>query len=197
MGPMAESRPPSRRRVSDVAPGASTQMAKTAGLVLVAVVVAIIMLNVIDDNPTPKSGASGSTSTTSSSSTTSHTGTTTTHTTVSRPRGPVLPPAQVRYIVLNAQSGVSGAAKTMTDALVAAGYTNHDQPTDTTPARQGTDVACRPGLSREAHALAIVVGQGASVVGFPNHPPATVDSSIKCIVYIGKPAATTTTVTTG
>ena len=87
--------------------------------------------------------------------------------------------------MFNAGSGVNGAAKTMSTALKGKGYVNQGTAGNTT-GRTGRAVACRAGLSREASALAVVVGKKATVIPFPSSPPTGVDSSVQCIVLLGK-----------
>jgi hypothetical protein len=166
-------------------------MVKTAALVVVAIILGVIMLNIIDDGSTSKAVSNGSHSTTTVAATTS---TTTPHatTTTTVKIGPVVPPGQLRIIVLNAGSGVNGAASTMSHALKNKGYLNQATPTDTS-ARAGTQVACRSRLAREARSLQIVVDQHSVIVPFPPSPPTGVDSSVQCIVFVGKPASTTAT----
>ncbi len=162
-------------------------MAKTAGLVLAAIVLGVVMLNIIDDGST-KTGA-GTTPTTprSTTSTTKPAGNHPTTSTTRLTTGAKLKtPAQIRLIVFNAQSGVNGAASNMAAALKNKGYVNQGQPGNAN-GRTGNAVACRAGLSREAQALATAVSSHTVVVTFPASPPSGVDSAVQCIVLIGKP----------
>lgn len=159
-------------------------MIKTAGLVVVAIILGVVMLNIIDDGSSkPGSPIARPTTTTVAKTTTTTRGAHSTTTT--RPAGPVRTPAQLRIVVLNAGSGVSGFASTMTSTLASKGYVNHGTAGNTS-ARSGRAVACRAGLSREAAALATAVGGKAAVIAFPDTPPAGVDKTVDCIVLLGK-----------
>jgi len=158
-------------------------MAKTAGLVLVAVILGVVMLNIIDDGSVKVTTGRGATSSTPTTKPPAGTTSTTTRPAPTRQ----VRPAQLRLVVFNAGSGVNGAAKTMSDALKTKGYVNQGTPSNAT-ARQGRAVQCRSGLTREAKALATVVGQGAVVEAFPKQPPQGVDATVQCIVLIGRQA---------
>ena len=168
-------------------------MVKTAALVVIAIILGVIMLNIIDDGSTSHVSSPSGHTTTTTSSTSSTTAKGTTPTTVKV--GKQIPPGQLRVFVLNAGSGVNGAANTMFKALKNKGYVNQGTPGNTT-ARNGTAIECRGNLSREAHALQIVVAQHAVVLPFPSKLPAGVDNTVQCLVLIGKPVTTTGTTTT-
>lgn len=158
-------------------------MAKTAGLVLVAIVIGVIMLNIIDDGSTTAANKPAVTPTTKKP-TTSTTRRPQTTTATTRP-SPQLTAQQVRVVVLNAGSGINQGASTLSSQLRAKGYTNQGTPGNTT-SMQGVIVQCRAGLDREAKALATATGRKATVGKFPATPPAGVDQSINCIVALGK-----------
>lgn len=149
--------------------------ARGAGLIGVAVLVGILLLQVIDNGSsgvgggvsgTPTTGGTGATSTTAKSN--------------------VKPPAEVRVQVLNG-SGVSGAAKTRSDALRGLGYPI--AALGNAELRTGTAVQCRAGFEKEAEALvANVGGTPAPVIeGFPDPAPAGVDlTNTDCLVVLGQ-----------
>src|SRR5262245_51954324 len=134
----------------DVVRGAGVQLAKGAGLVLVAIIIGVVLLQVVDD------GTSGSvpaatnktTTTTKTPATEPNTGTTTT---TKKPTTPAKAPDQVRVVVLNA-GAKTGSAKAMSTSLKSKGYTNQpNQPTDWSNTTQtGNTVMCKPGFEREA-----------------------------------------------
>ncbi len=160
-------------------------MVKTAALVVVAIILGVIMLNIIDDGSTSKALTHTPRTTTTIPATTTTAASPRTTTTTAK-AGPVITPRQLRVLVLNAGSGVNGAASTMSQALKNKGYVNQGPPSDT-KARTGTAVACRNGLTREAQALKVVVDQGSTVIPFPSPTPTGVDSTVQCLVLIGKP----------
>lgn len=183
---MSDARPPARRSSGGLGQGASTQMAKTAGLVLLAIIIGVIMLNVIDDGAPSSANKPAATPTTKKPTTsTTKPGTKATTTTATAKPAAQLTPAQLRVIVLNAGSGVNKGASALSDELRAKGYKNQGTPGNTSTV-QGVLVECRSGLDREAAALATATGHGAKVAPFPATPPAGVDSSTNCIVLRGK-----------
>src|SRR5262249_13121463 len=100
------------------------------------------------------------------------------------PRAPAKTPDQLHIIVLNGGAPAGEAGRTRT-ALVQKGYTNNDQANTWTGHTQtGDTVMCKPGLDREAAALAVSVGGGATVVGCPTPPPPFTDN-VDCAVVVG------------
>ena len=97
--------------------------------------------------------------------------------------GPVTPPSELAVLSLNG-GAPGGAAASMRDQLINAGYTNQLEPGDTDPDQTGNTVMCRAGLEREAEALAGAVGGGATVVDFPDPAPTGSDDA-DCVVIVG------------
>src|SRR3954470_14111680 len=174
------SRPPGGNSNDDVVRGAGVQLAKGAGLVLLAIIIGIVLLQIVDDGDTKLPAASNSTTTT----TTTKKGTTLPPTTVTTvPSTPAKQPEQVRLVVLNA-GAATGAAGDLSDSLRTKGYTNQVRATDWPNAnRQGTSVLCKPAFSREAAALAVAVGAGTKTDAFPSPPPPSTDN-VDCVVAV-------------
>ena len=155
-------------------------MAKTAGLVGLAVILAVIMLNIIDKGGSPKVATKpGATTTTSSPTSTTRPGATTT---TAKPRA-IRTRAEVRIVVMNAGS-FTGAATKMQDALTKLGYKNNDIPGNL-PKRKGSAVQCVSGFGREAIRLKLEVANKAVIEAFPAPRPTAVAASIDCIVVLG------------
>jgi hypothetical protein len=148
-----------------------------AGLIGLAVILGIVLLQVIDKGPSG-SGTSASerrgTATTQAAPGTSQPATTAAA--GARPR------AEVRVAVFNG-SGVSGAAMNMTNKLRPLGY-QLGQPGDTA-ARTGNVVACKQGFEKEAAQLQGDVGSGTGVEPFPGSPPPGTDN-VNCLVLLGR-----------
>lgn len=149
-----------------------------AGLIGLAVILGIVLLQVIDKGPsgggTPASSKSGTTTTTQGSTSSSQPGTTAAG--AARPRG------EVRVLVYNA-GATSGAAGDFTNKLRVLGY--QLMPPSNTTARTGTVVACKQGYEKEAAQLQADVGAGAQVEPFPAQAP-TGSENVNCIVLVGK-----------
>jgi len=164
-----------------VARGAGYAAAKGAGLIGVAVIIGIVLLNVVDDgsksNPEPAAAA-----TTTAPTTTKPAATTTTTTT---DKVPAKTPAELTVLVLNA-GAAQGSARTMSQNLKLQDYTNQLPPADWTNHEQtGNVVLCKAGLTQEAAALATAVGSGTPVGAFPNPaPPGSANAD--CVVVVGK-----------
>ncbi len=171
----------------DLMRGASPQMLKTVGLLLAAFILGVVMLNVIDDGSTSSTKKPPSTTTTHAGKG-SHNSTTTSSTTP-KTTAKQLAPAQIHLIVLNA-SGVNHVAANVSSAIRGHGYTSQET-AETAPAtRKGSAVQCRPGLTREANALVLQVGNKSKVEPFPGTLPklksgTSVPATVQCIVIIG------------
>jgi hypothetical protein len=149
-----------------------------AGLIGLAVIVGIVLLQVIDKGPsgggTPASGKSGTTTTTAGGTpSSSQPGTTT--------AGAAKPRAEVRVLVYNA-GAASGAAGDLTNKLRVLAY-QVSPPSNTTP-RTGRVVACKQGFEKEAAQLQADVGPGATVEPFPTAGlPGS--ENVNCVVLVG------------
>lgn len=166
---------------SEVARGASFATAKGAGLVGLAVLIGVVLLQIVDAEPEPSREGGGSRP--AETTTTTEPGATTT----TVPDTPQRPADQVRVIVLNA-GAASGSAKTMADSLTEKGYTNQATPNNDPTKITGNAVYCNEGFEREASALATSVGEGTPIVEYPAEPPAVV-AEADCVVLVGGAAA--------
>jgi LytR cell envelope-related transcriptional attenuator len=158
-----------------------TSAARGAGLIGAAVVLGIILLQVVDDGSSGPASNGGNGGNGTPVDTTA-----TTDTTVP---ADTRPPAEVRTLVLNA-SQVAGAAGTLTNQLVAAGYTTLPAGDDPVT-RQGIAVACRQGFESDANALALAVtqatGSQAAVEAFPTDREADLGAQdADCLVILGQ-----------
>ncbi len=165
----------------DVARGAGSAALKGALLIGVAVVVGLLLLQTVHDNKT-KTAASPTTTTKPKTTTTKPKSTTTT-TVVAHT---VIPPSELKLIVLNG-SGVPHAAADMSTKLKQAGYTNQGTANDYTgPNQTGDTVLCKPGLDQEAVALSQQIPlQGSKVKPWPTPPPNTYGYDANCVVIVG------------
>jgi hypothetical protein len=149
-----------------------------AGLIGLAVIVGIVLLQVIDKGPsgggTPASSKSGTTTTTPGSTTaSSQPGTTA--------AGPAKARAEVRVLVYNA-GATAGAAGDMTNKLRVLAY--QVSPPSNTTARTGRVVAGKQGFDKEAAQLQADVGPGATVEPFPAAGlPGS--ENVNCVVLVG------------
>jgi len=169
----------------DVVRGAGVQLAKGAGLVLVAIIIGIVLLQVVDDGTSGSvSGATSKPSSTTVKPTPTSPNTATT-TTTKKPTTPAKPPEQVRVVVLNA-GAKTGSARTMSQSLRTKGYTNQpNQATDWPNKNQtGNTVMCKGTFDREAASLAVAVGAGTKTVAFPTPPPPS-SNNVDCVVAVG------------
>ncbi len=181
----------SRSDARDLMRGASPQMAKTVGLLLVAFILGVVMLNIFDDAGDKNTKVVTGNSTTTTTDKNSDPGASTTTQGSTATTGAVLAPAQIRLIVLNG-SGVNGVAKTTANALKAKGYSAQEEPNTAPATRKGSAVQCRSGLSREAAALVQQLTNKSNKVvseDFPATLPklakGTIPASVQCIVIIG------------
>ena len=97
---------------------------------------------------------------------------------------PARTPAELVVLVLNG-GAPQGTARTMSDNLKVAGYTNQPEPSDWEGlAQAGNLVLCRPGLDEEAGALATAVGPSTPISPFPDPIPPGSETS-DCVVVVG------------
>jgi hypothetical protein len=149
-----------------------------AGLVGLAVVLGIVLLQVIDKGPASSgdttAGTSPTTPTSAAAPASSQPATTA--------KSEVRPRAEVRVIVFNA-GAASGAAGNMTNKLRTLGY-QLAQPSNTN-ARRGTAVQCKQDSEKEAAQLQGDVGPGTTVEPFAS--PALPDTeNVNCVVIVGQ-----------
>jgi len=145
--------------------------ARGAGLIGLAVIVGIVLLQIVDDGTSgPANGNGGG-----GGPATSTPGETTASTPADRP------PSEVRVLVLNAGQA-AGAAQNKANQLRTAGY--NTLPASNTLPRVGLAVQCREGFDNEAAALTLAVGEGATVEPFPDEPPAEAENA-DCLVLLG------------
>jgi hypothetical protein len=154
-----------------------------AGLVGLAVVLGIVLLQVIDKGPagngaTPAetSQATAPTSPTSAPAPESSQPATTARADNPKARG------EVRVVVFNA-GAASGSAGNMTNKLRSLGY-QLAPPSNTNPHR-GTAVQCKQGFDKEAVQLQGDVGVGTTVEPFAN-PPLPETENVNCVVLVGQ-----------
>jgi hypothetical protein len=147
--------------------------ARASGLIALAVVLGIVLLQYSDDGGGQLSGgrepaglvpAAGVAPSTTS--------------TTARPRTP----AELSVVVLNA-SGRANQAKPMSDRLRVVGYRTIEP--GNAPRRPDTVVLCRPGLEREAPALVAATGLPADVEPLPADSSLPGAAEADCIVIIG------------
>ena len=168
---------------SEVARGAGYAAFLGAGLIAVAVVIGVVLLQIGDQNDNGPASATKSTSTTTTSTTKPTTTKTQPHnTTVTTAERA---PSAVSLLVLNG-GAASGKARDMDAYLKTKGYTNQGVPTDWTGHRQtGNTVYCREGLVREGTKLAALVGNVKKItVPYPSPGPPS-SASHDCIVVMG------------
>jgi LytR cell envelope-related transcriptional attenuator len=154
-----------------------------AGLVGLAVVLGIVLLQVIDKGPagngaTPAGTSQATTPPTSAPAPASSTSepATTARGTNPKARG------EVRVIVFNA-GAASGAAGNMTNKLRTLGY--QLSPPANTNARRGTAVQCKQDFDKEAVQLQGDVGAGTTVEPFAN-PALPETENVNCVVLVGQ-----------
>ena len=143
-----------------MARGASFAAAKGAGLIALAVIIGVVLLNVVDDGDTNQGSNGSGSSTETTASTAGATDTTKATTETTADSVPAKTPAELSVLVLNG-GAPQGSAKEMSDNLKLSGYTNQGQPADWAGHQQaGNVVMCKAGLDQEAAALATAVGEG-------------------------------------
>ena len=153
-----------------------------AGGALVAVIAVLAALVLGGDDKKVDTGSKTKATTTTTLAPSTTTTLLTTTTVAGRP------PSQVKVTVLNG-SGVGGAATKKGDALKQAGYNVVGLGNSST--QQGTVVECTAGFEAEANALAVAVGENATVQPLSTPPPSGM-SNADCVVILGTPASTTT-----
>jgi hypothetical protein len=181
--------PGGRNNGNTVARGASFAAAKGAGLIALAVLIGVVLLNVVDDGDTNQ-GSNGSDSTTETTTTTVAGSTDTTEPTTETTADavPAKTPAELSVLVLNG-GAPQGAAREMSDNLKLSEYTNQLQPSDWAGREQaGNLVMCKAGLDQEAAALATAVGEGTPVEPFADPAPPGSETA-DCVVVVGTPPA--------
>lgn len=162
----------------DVVRGAGSAAVKGALLIGLAVIIGVFLLQRID------TGDNGPAKASTTKPTTSTTTTAPKSTTTTAPATPAKTPEQLHIIVLNGGAPAGEAGRSST-SLRQAGYTNQDTAnTWGGHSQQGDTVMCKSGLDREAAALAVAVGQGATVQAFPTPPPPYTDN-VDCAVVVG------------
>ena len=151
-----------------------------AGLIGLAVILGIVLLQVIDKGPSG-SGTSAadrrttSTTTPGSTTATSQPGTT-------KAGSAAKQRSEVRVSVYNA-GAASGAAANMTNNLRTLGY--QLAPAANTTPRTGKVVACKQDFDKEGAQLQGDVGAGTTIEPFPNPgPPGS--ENVNCIVLLGR-----------
>ena len=183
--------PPGRNNSNNLARGAGFAAAKGAGLIAIAILIGIVLLNVVDTgedvNPDDSSSESSDT-TVPTGETTVPTGETTVP---AEDTTPPKTPAELVVFVVNG-GAPQGAAGTMSDALKVDGYTN--QPKGAADwidhSQVGNTVMCRAGLEQEAAALATAVGDGTPVPveAMVEPPPTGTEPADDCVVVVGATA---------
>ena len=165
-------------------PGVNSAV-RGAGLVGLAVVLGIVLLQVIDKGPTGN-GATPARTSHATTPTTAPTPTSAGAPASSQPAttkaGSAKARAEVRVLVFNA-GAASGAAGNMTNKLRSLGY--QLAPPANTDARKGTAVQCTQGLDKEAAQLQGDVGAGTTIEPFAN-PPLPGTENVNCVVLVGQ-----------
>jgi LytR cell envelope-related transcriptional attenuator len=170
----------------DVARGASFAAAKGALLIGLAVVIGIVLLQQVDAGTKRPVGAATTTTKPKTKPKTTTTAPSVGATTTTVASAPTKSPAQLRIIVLNG-GAASGLAAQMATHLKQQGYTSQPQDANnwTGHHQQGNSVLCKPAFPREARALSLAVGQGATVGTYPSTAPTVIQSEVDCIVVVG------------
>jgi hypothetical protein len=154
-----------------------------AGLVGLAVVLGIVLLQVIDKGPAGDSAATSRAATPTTAPTpTSGAAPASSEPSTTAKNGSVKPRSEVRVVVFNA-GAASGAAGNMTNKLRTLGY-QLATPANTN-ARRGTAVQCKQGFEKEAAQLQGDVGAGTTVEPFAN-PPLPETENVNCAVLLGQ-----------
>lgn len=166
----------------EVARGAGYAAFLGAGLIGLAVIIGIVLLQIGDRNDNGPASASQPSPTTSTTAPV----TTTTQKTQTSNTSALRPPSAVSLIVLNG-GAAAGKAGAMTDALKLKGYTNITKANDWSGHTQsGNSVLCRAGLDREGSALAIAVPNSTLHIRYPSPAP-PYSATHDCVVVVGTP----------
>jgi hypothetical protein len=150
-----------------------------AGLVGLAVVLGIVLLQVVDKGP---AGSGSTPAGTSATPTTTPTPTSAAAPGTSQPSTTAKPRGEVRVLVFNS-GAASGAAGNMTNKLRTLGY--QLAPPANTNARRGTAVQCKQNFDKEAVQLQGDVGAGTTIEPFAN-PPLPETENVNCVVLVGQ-----------
>ena len=164
-----------------------TDAAKGAVLIGLAVIVGVFLLQHVDSSTAGGVAAPTSSSTKPKAKTTTSAPDTQSTTTTTVLSAPPKPTDQLRVVVLNG-SGITGRAKDMRTQLLGQHYTNEDAAaTWSGHIQTGTTVMCKPGLVRDATALAVAVGKGTPVpvVTYSTALPSFATSA-DCVVVMGR-----------
>ncbi len=153
-----------------------------AGLVGLAVILGIVLLQVIDKGPAGSGSTPAGTSATTTPTPTSAAAPGSSQPATTAKAANAKPRGEVRVLVFNA-GAASGAAGNMTNKLRTLGY--QLAPPANTNARRGTAVQCKPDLDKEAVQLQGDVGAGTTVEPFAN-PPLPETESVNCVVLVGQ-----------
>lgn len=166
----------------EVARGAGYAAFLGAGLIGLAVIIGIVLLQIGDRNDNGPASASQPSPTT----TTTAPVTTTTQQTQTSNTSAARPPSAVSLIVLNG-GAAAGKAGDLSDTLRTKGYTNQTKANDWSGHTQtGNSVLCRAGLEREGTALAVVVPNSTLHIPYPTPAP-PYSAGHDCIVVVGAP----------
>lgn len=170
--------PPAMSRVRRGAEGSFARSilasaARGTGLIAVAVIIGIVLLQWSDDGPDrlaggrePVAGLPGAVASTSSTTTTA----------------PLRPPGDLKVLVLNA-SGRANQARPMSERLGVVGYRMLTP--GNAPRQVDTVALCRPGLEREAAALVAATGVPANPGPLPADTKLPGVAEADCVVVIG------------
>ena len=153
-----------------------------AGLVGLAVVLGIVLLQVIDKGPTGNGATPARTSHATTPTTAPAAAPGSSQPATTAKAGNAKPRAEVRVLVFNA-GAASGAAGNMTNKLRALGY--QLSPPANTNARKGTAVQCTQGFDKEAAQLQGDVGAGTTIEPFSN-PALPGTENVNCVVLVGQ-----------
>lgn len=155
--------------------------ARGGGLIALAIVIGLVLLQVVDSSGGGASAEGISTTTTAPPTTTTPEDTTPEETTPPDTR----PPSEIRVKVLNGVDPTQALAGPLSEELRVAGYQTV-APADTAT-RQGTVVFCKAEFANDAPALALAVGEDVVVEPFPEPPPEGADNVAEydCLVVIG------------
>jgi hypothetical protein len=163
--------------------GIGSQFTKGVLLIVAAVVLGIVLLQIVDDGSPVAAGGrrpATTTTTTISPTTTAKRGKSTTTTTRT---AALKSPAQLHLLVLNA-GAPNGSAASVSTTLKNHGYTNQGTPATDSTHRVGNQVLCTAGLTREATALATLLGTKTTKATLGNPAPPG-SAGFDCVVLIG------------